>query len=59
MLEYAADKVAEARLLYERQAPRRWVILTIFVILGGVLGYFTPNIVHFLNVAMYDRSSLD
>lgn len=58
-VQYAADKVAEARLLYERQMPRRWVVFIVFLIVGGALGYYAPYITNFLAVAMYDRQSLD
>ena len=58
-LEYAADKLEDARLLYQRQQPRRWVVLILFLILGGAIGYYAPTITNFLSVAMYDRKSLD
>jgi patatin-like phospholipase/acyl hydrolase len=34
-------------------------VFTIFLIIGGFIGYSAPYIANFLSVAMYDRSSLD
>lgn len=53
------------RLLQEREAKyreskqKKWIICTLGLILGGVLGYYIPTFVYYMGNSNYNREIID
>lgn len=44
---------------YFRNRPKKWVVLSLFLILGGITGYAVPELTLILGASKFSRSSLD
>ena len=55
-LEEAAEQDLEK---YQRDRPKKWYILLIGLLLGGVIGFSAPKLIVMLSSARYYRDKLD
>ena len=49
----------EAKELYEKQKPKKWIIVAIGIVAAIALGYWIPWMVAKATNASYSRASLD
>lgn len=62
--DYWQVKEAEKLLMrsltkYKESKQKKWIIMSIFMILGALIGYFGTSTVYFLTQSKYDRTNLD
>lgn len=55
-----AEKILhQSEIKYKESKQKKWFIMVIFAVIGGLLGYYVPKGIHVLTETVYDRTVLD